>query len=272
MAPSLTTWGACVIACCGISAEATLLYSDNFNLTGPVNLDGSDQTGRHDGVFANAILTRSARQQHTIEGGQLRLTHGVGGSTRVRFHNENTLDRWDFASGDSGTAILAGQGFQVSFDWTPANNTDTNWVSWNVGINPDVVEPGLRVNDAQTDFGILFRNNGGTQTFDNAAPTTTGNFAATLTPRHVEINFAHTLFSDGSGVTANAFVDGTQVLNNFAFQWDNNAGVIHFELGTLTDGTRIDNLAISSVPEPGMLSLGAFGLFPLGRSRHFRAK
>jgi hypothetical protein len=46
-----------------------------------------------------------------------------------------------------------------------------------------------------------------------------------------------------------AFVDGVSVYNSSSFTWDGNNGSLYMELETL-ENTRIDNLAISIVPEP----------------------
>ena len=201
-----------------IPSQAAVVFADNFNLPGPVNLDGSDQTGRRLGLLANDVVTRSALQQHTIVSEDLRMNRGTPGSTRVRFHDGNNLgNRWDFSSGVAGQALLDSRGFTVIFDYTPASTSSSNWLSWNVGIDPVGAGPGTRVEHSQTDFGILFRDNGGTQVFDNGVAGVGNGFSNSAGPRHVIIDFTTDSWADGANVSVNASVDGTSVLTNYLF-------------------------------------------------------
>jgi len=271
-APSLKPTLIVIFGFCALPASAaTLLFSDNFNTADSPNLDASDQTGRRGGLLAEEVQIRSSRIQHSISDNQLNLLNGATG--RIRFQSSAALPGdvwWNFASGAAGAAILADGGFRVSFDWTPADNTADEWISFNVGL-PGIAagEPLFRVNDSQTDLGILFRNSGGTQFFQNGAGTTGGVFdVSTVATRQVVLDYTFGSFADGSNVLANASVDGQTVVSH-TFQWNNNNGELYMELGSLVNGTRIDNLAITTIPEPASVFLfgTAFGLAALRRRR-----
>ena len=247
------------------SASGALLWMDNFNAPDTNNFDGAVITGRLSGSEAGNTALSSFGFQQSISNNQLLLPQGGNG---VRFGGQFT--RYDWAAGASGSAILAGGGFTVSFDWIPADNTDGEWMSFQVGTVND--DNGNLTND---DYGILFRNNGGTERFRNA-PAPTGNqgagspFAATPggVARQVEITYSFSSFADGSPVTATSRVNGFQVASD-TFNWDGNAGSMRMELGNGVANTRIDNLRIATVPEPtgAVLLSASLGLMALRRRR-----
>lgn len=245
----------------------SLLLSDNFNAPDTNNFDQSDQTGRRSGLFGPDVQLRSSRVQHHILANRLDfLNTPAGGSGRIRFQQVAALnatpptDVWtNFAAGVVGTTVLAEGGLRISFDWLPPDNNSTNWISFNAGIaakppvtTPPTAEPATRVNHAGTDFGILFRDNGGTQCFLNGALAHNNNTAfpapAIITIRKVVITLAFTSFADGSNVSARATVDGVSVLpDGYIFPWSGNLGIIHMELGNTVAGTKLDNLAIAGL-------------------------
>lgn len=246
------------LACTNV--PAAVIYTDNFNINDTNSLDGSDQTGRHAGLLANNVVGRSGGIQHTISGGQLNLLTPNAGNVagRMRFHDAaNVANRWDFATGAAGAQILADGGMNISFDWTSADNTSGNWISFAVGI-PNDDAGNLRVINASTDSGILFRNSGGTQLFDNGVASNGGAFAVTSLTHHVDIAYRFNSFADGTSVTMTAVVDGTTVATQ-TFDWNGNAGTQFIEMGNVASGTRIDNFAITTIPEPtlGLIAAGA---------------
>ncbi|MES2705472.1 MAG: PEP-CTERM sorting domain-containing protein [Verrucomicrobiota bacterium] len=246
----------CLVGMSSPAAQAVLILADNFNAPDNTNFDNSDQTGRRSGTLGPDVQLRSSRIQQQIIGNQLQLNKPASGSGRIRFHDTANLGVWhDFATGPSGAAILADGGFRVQFDWTPVVNNNENWVSYSVGIaGQGVAEPGTRVNHADTDFGILFRQSGGSQFFDNSVPTTGGTFTATTSARHVVIDYLFSSFADGANFTVTASVDGSAPVVNQTFQWAGNAGALYMELGSLENGTLIDNFSISTIPEPSALA------------------
>ena len=84
--------------------------------------------------------------------------------------------------------------------------------------------------------------------------------------RHLVLDYTFTSFADGSPVNLAASVDGTEVFNGGGFTWDNNGGEFYMEIGTL-ENTRLDNLAISTIPEPSGALLGALGCLALMQRR-----
>ncbi|BCX47989.1 phosphoesterase PA-phosphatase [Haloferula helveola] len=225
------------------------LFADNFDVADSASFDAADLTGRRSGTLASDIEVRSSGTQQTLVGMQVQLNGG-----RLRFEvppGGAPIENFDWASGTAGAAILAAGAVQVEFDYIPTDDTSTDWVSFNVGF-PDFAtlpEPGMRVNHAGTDFGILFRNNGGTQFFKNAAGTAGGNFTPVLTARHVVITYGIQSFADGAEVLVEASVDGTQVAEE-TFSLSGNVGQFGMELGTNEPGTLIDNLTILATSPP----------------------
>lgn len=253
------------------SQASTLILADNFNAANNTNFDNSDQTGRRSGLLGADVQLRSSRIQQQILSNQLLMNKPAsGGSGRIRFHDAANLATWhDFATGAAGSAILLDGGFRVEFDWTPTNTTSDNWVSYSVGIaGQGVAEPSTRVNNAETDFGILFRQNGGTQFFDNGVATPGTSFVATSAPRHVVIDYSFSSFADGTNVSITASVDSSGPLASTTFQWANNVGALYMELGAYENGTLIDNFSITTLPEPSISALaGLIGSAALLRRR-----
>ena len=248
-------------------AQAALLWMDNFDTGDTGNFDGASLAGRLSGSEAGSTYLRSFGSQQSINNNQLLLPTGGNG---VRFElatNDPTsgaADRFDWASGSAGAAIVAAGGFVLAFDWIPVDNTDTEWVSYQVGtINAD---NGNLTND---NYGILFRNDGRTERFDdNVNLGAGGNFSASPggVVRRVEITYAFSSFADGSPVTATSKVDGLQVASD-GFTWSGNGSAMRMELGNGVANTRVDNLSVSTIPEPSSALLLLGGVLGLASRR-----
>lgn len=243
------------------NSGAAVLFSDNFNTADTGVFDAAPTAGRLGGSLAGTVELRAWGAQQNISNNQALLPNG--GDNGLRFENSagpfGGANRFNWGSGAAAAAILGGGGFKVSFDWAPVDNTNTNWISFQVGtINGD---SGNLTND---DYGILFRQNGNTERFDNTVNLGAGGaFAATAggVLRHIEITYSFSSFADGSTVNAVSSVNGVQVASD-SFTWDSNGGAMYMELGNSEPNNRIDNLMVESIPEPGATALA--GLAALG--------
>lgn len=254
-----------------IPADAQqLLFRDNFNVPDNGSFDAAPLDGRLSGTVAGTeALLRSWGTQQQINNSQLLLP--IGTDSGVRFENAagpfGATNRFNWAAGSAGGSILAAGGFNVSFDWFPPANTSTNWISYQVGtINAD---NGNLTND---DYGILFRENGNTERFDNGLNLGAGGvFAASAAgvARRVSIDYRFSSFADGTTVNTISTVDGTQVASD-SFTWDSNGGTMYMELGNNDPGNRVDNLSVSTIPEPSAIAL--LGLCAAGLAARRRAR
>lgn len=235
---------------CSLSSAQTVLFQDNFNTADTPGFNSAPLAGRLSGTLSSETYFRQTKQVQQISGNQL-LTTGTGG---LRFENTSNdpditgnMDHFDWAAGAAGTAILDANGFVVTFDWTPENNNDPQWISWNVG-HPNA-DANFRITGGLTDYGILLRNDGRSERFDNGSNLGAGgNYNASpggATTYAVRMAFSFSSFADGSNVTAITSVDGTQVASD-TFQWDGNNGAMHMEFFTNKTGNFIDDLTIST--------------------------
>ncbi|BCX47988.1 hypothetical protein HAHE_18960 [Haloferula helveola] len=225
-----------------VAPAQTILFADNFNVANTTNFDAAPLTGRRSGLGAADIRLRSWGFQQDINNQQLYLP--AGGNNGVRFEAEpgpfGGGNRYDWGAGAIGALILDNSNFVVSFDWTPPNNTTSDWVSFQVGtVNAD------SANLTNDDFGILFRGNGATQYFPG------GNVGGTLTPapaggvtRHVEITYITDSFATGQSVRAIMEVDGQVLVDDTRLWEDGPSGSMYMELGTNFGGHFVDNLTV----------------------------
>jgi hypothetical protein len=254
-----------LLALVHLGRAQTVIYSDNFNIPDTLNFNTSSQTGRHTGLLATNVVGQSGGIQLTITNNQLNLLAVSSGTTdgRMRFHNAtNTALWWNWATNTANSAgntagaqILADGGMKISFDWTAADNTSANWISYSVGITPNS-DTSIRVANSGTDSGILLRNNGGAQVFKLGSGGATATFDVTSLTRHVDLNYAFTSWNDGTLVTLNAFVNGTLVISQ-TFNWNANSGVQNMELASIANGTKIDNFTVTSLAPPPSIAIAA---------------
>jgi hypothetical protein len=229
------------------AAPGTVIWSDNFDTADTTNFDGAPLTGRLGGTLAAATRLHASRAQQHILGNQLRMISASSG--RVRFQNLGQTTWYNWAGGTEAANLLADGGLRVEFDFTPTNSTSTNWVSFNIGHGGQAAgEPATRVNNADTDYGILFRNNGATERFDNGVNRGAGgSIIPDVTARHIVIDYAFDSFADGTTVKTRAYIDGVRVTDE-TFAWDGNLGELYMEMGTNETGSLIDNLTLSTIP------------------------
>jgi hypothetical protein len=236
------------------TAQAQLLWRDNFNTSNNTMLQNASLAGRLSGSLAGDAVLQSSRVHQQISSNQLLMVTATMGAGRVRFQPDlvtNTSFNW--AASSASAAILGAPIFRVESDWTTPSTTTANWISFNIGHPDDIfTTPAIRFNDAQTDYSLLLRGNGGVVRADNSVQTNLASFAPSLSQRHVVFDFAFDSYADGSLVHVLASIDGVQI-DNYSFTWNNNSGNLHMELETFMTGMLIDNLQISAIPEPSSL-------------------
>lgn len=244
------------IMACGVgSASAELLFSDNFN-TPATALDNDNIATRTAGTLAgdSSVWLQSSKAVQYIESSQLSMRKSATAKGRARFGNI-----FDWSAGATGTSILADGGMRIEFDWTTPDAATADWIAFDFGFDT-TVEPDQRVNNAWTDYGILFRGNGGVLSFDNGTSTgDTTDFTATTDQQHVILDFAFTSFATGSAVQADVWVGGTKVDSHaFTFAAGDGGGTdLNMEIETALNGMLIDNYSVSTIPEPATMSLFA---------------
>jgi hypothetical protein len=253
--------GMAFIALANLGRAQTVIYTDNFNIPDTTSLDTSVQTGRHTGLLATNVVGQSGGIELTITSQQLNLLRTGGGSDgRMRFCDVtngvvNTSGRHDWASGAAGAAITAAGGMRIDFDWTAPENTNANWISYSVGITPNS-DVATRVANSGTDSGILFRDNGAAQVFQNGTAGATNAFNVTSLSHHVELDYAFSSWADGSPVTLNAYVDSVLILSQ-TFTWNGNGGVQNMEISSLVSVSIIDNFSVQTFAPPNFLNVTA---------------
>ncbi len=222
-----------------------LIWSDNFNVADSGSFDAASLTGRRGGFFPTDAVLRSANVQHQILSQQLRLG-GAAGRVRFEVPPGGVGNSYSWGAGSAAAQILSGGGMRVEFDYLPTNTSSDNWLSFSIGFPRSSVLPepgGFRLNDPNTDFGFLLRNNGGTQYFKNGTGSNGSAFTATATSRHVVIQYSFTGLGDLSAFTTIVSVDGTQVINQ-SHSWSNNSGHLMIEMGANEGGTLVDNFKV----------------------------
>jgi hypothetical protein len=277
--------GAGLIIAGGLSASAqTVVWSDNFPGSAG-NLDTASTSGITgvDGGTGGA-LPQSAAVESTINGsGQLDLLSpggsGSGDSGYIRFDtvgSSSSLYNW--AASPAASAITAAGGFSVSFNWTPANTTGSDWIYFAAGADPaDSFGYGYAnvIWSANTASGIILANNGNVQTFhSNSSVASSGSFTPTL-DNALTLNYYFTSWAAGSPVTLTATVNGTTVISGDSFTWNSaESGANYLNLGSYQESNLIGPITISTVPEPGSWAMMAGGsglLLAIRRLRRARA-
>lgn len=260
------------------NASAVVLFTDNFDVN-----TGSSPAALNYGIGPNHEIANPGRQ-----GGSLATpTLGYVFSSNVQVGNTVTLAPAPGSSlGDEMLMSSAGRvridynfaavsaPIEISFNALPDfNNADqTNWFSVMIGDAAD----NFFVNQASVDFGILFRANGGTQSFVDGASQGAGGSGS---PVGLNAWSDYKLILSDAAGTGSAFGGTTSKVEYFkngaslgivnltgAGAFTANQGYIAFGVSTIGG---FDSLQISSIPEPAaalMLS-GSLGLMALRRRR-----
>ena len=246
--------GLALLVLASLSQAQTTIYSDNFNVANTANFDSASLSGRLSGTLASAVAPKSGGIELTISGNALNLLAATAGTAdgRMRFQVPSSSSIYDWSSGAAGAAMTASGGMVVSFNWTSADNTSGNWISYCVGMSPNVDQT-LQIIKSTTASGILLRNNGGAQVWKTGTGGATGTFGVTSTSHLVTLYYYFTSWASGTPVTLNAYVDGNLVLTQ-AFTWIQSGGVQNMAISSVANGTVIDNFSVTTLP-PTPLSI-----------------
>lgn len=268
---------ACLVL--AVPASATVLYSDTFARTtgsgdGNGDPNGADPNfsdwGTNDnslgGVVSQAWIAGPSRPT----GGRNGVTNGSQGVV----HGTSAMFDYDVAA-------VAPNGFSVELDFsrfvvTPDPGPGAGgYIAFGLGV-----DSGTTLNDfsaiGASDWSILFQqaNNGNAANaavaIDNGAAT---NFDYVLpdTPHSLVLTFVPDTpgaYGDADNISVSVFVDGA-ITQNFVTTGGANFGSFTVS-GNNFDTRYIDNLVVSSIPEPTSCGLVAAAGFALLVRRRFR--
>jgi len=255
--------GVLAFALGAVQAPADILLTDDFTVSANVNDPNFELgLGRQGGSLAAPTLSyveRFAGPGNQEQVGNSTTFTGNFNALLLAFGGGVYLD-YDFS------AVAAP--LEISFDRVLSNGAsanDNDWVSLNILGNT-----GQDNFVTAADFGILFRANGGTELFDHGANTagisgTNTGFDVFAPYRVVLSDSAGTGSAFGSGGSLVSYYEGSTLLDSVSVGQLTGG---YIGLGANSIG-GIDNLQISSIPEPGSLSLMALaaGLLVLCRRR-----
>jgi hypothetical protein len=248
---------AIMMAICSMTLTAhaaTVLYSENF--------DGEGGAGSYDdgttpeinvgsvGVLQSTGVTQGGNAEDTAWSTNAPAT----GSRGLRFGGEGG---YNWATGDNAATILLAGGFSISFDYTITSDP-TDWMGVRVGSGGE----NSAINAGDVTFGALARANGQMQTFDGAVADGFGTASASAT-RTAQFFYAFNSWDAGSTVTFTGMIDGNTVATD-SFTWDT-SNDMKIVFGSAQGGAIIDNIALSTIPEPSAALLGSLAVLGLLR-------
>jgi hypothetical protein len=248
------------------SANAAVLFTDNFTVTGTTNTANLNfnNSGRQGGTQATQTWTGLGNSQI----GNSTVFGGTGDYLMVADVNARaTLNTLNLSS-----LVGANQKLVISFDIF-ATAGAYGWASFTLGglvsgQNYGVSQP----NTAATDFALIYRNGTGIDAWDNgaslmSAATTTGGSNFTFT-------FTDAATQTGSPFGVNAKVTIQNGINTVG-TYDLTGGLsanTYITFGTADNGAgggrgAIDNLVVQTIPEPSAALLAGLGLLALLRRK-----
>ena len=239
-----------------VSQAATVLYSENFNGEGTGGADYNDGTTPEINVGSIGTLQATGVSQGGNGTDTAWLVNFPGtGARGLRFGGG---ENW--ATGPNAGTILAAGGFSVSFDYDVPVTNPFSWASVRVGSGGENSD----VNAGDVTFGVLARANTQMQTFDDGAGDSFGS-VGTVGLHTALFKYEFNSWAAGTTVTFTGIIDGNTIATD-TFTW-NVANDVKIVFSADLGGTTIDNIVVSTIPEPGAALLGGLGLLGLLRRR-----
>ena len=258
-----------LVAACGTASAQSILLSDTFNTggaSGSVDSFNGSAASRQTGssLAGTGYFSKGAYQN--INDNQV-VFQPAGWPSPVNGFGRLVIDH-NFTD----AAITTSGGFTISYNYfVPASASGSdNWLAIMVGQTSGTVntDSSAQVVDSGSDFGMLLRGNGGYDSFNGGGGDNSGTTALNYgtTAKQVVLTILTTSFASGNSATISATVNGSAIdLNGAAvgndrvITWDaGGANYIQFE-DYNNDGYGMNNLVISTVPEPGTMALAALG-------------
>ena len=226
-----------LIGLCAGMANATVLYSENFDGEGTANNAYDNGTTPEVNVGSIATLQSVGWSQ----GGNATDTAWKMNTPNLGARGLRFGGHINWATGANSAAILAAGGFSISFDYDRNGQGDAlTWFCVRVGNGAaDAV-----VNAAEVDFSAVVRANANIKTFDNGADDSFGT-ANGDQARSVKFVYLFDSWDAGAPVEFKGFVDGSEIANDI-FTWDG-ADDMRIAFGGSVAGTLVDNIVISTV-------------------------
>lgn len=251
---------ASTLALLTLHSPAAVLFSDSFDRTSGSTGPNGASWGDNDNALGGTVT--QTYSMDTSRGGGAQNT--VEGNVAV-FRNGATQINTDFST-------LAPLGYTVAFDFTrrPVNG----FITLGIGLDPSIIPAtgGFNGNsflfdtDTTTDGAILLQQDnvtagaGRIQLFNaGAAVATTDNAFPNNDQTHSALVTVDAPAGYGSGAlgTISVSIDGgTATSSSITFDGENSGYLAFF---TNQTGPTIDNLVISSIPEPGGIVLTSLG-------------
>jgi hypothetical protein len=248
----------------GTSSAATLLYSEDFNNEATPNYNSGTTPETNFGASIGVLQSSGTGQGGNAGNTAWQFSTGglTGGQRGLRF---GSSPGFNWATGPIGALIVADGGFSVSYDFDLAGlGTDDDWMSVRVGNGAENID----VNNANVDYGVLTRGDGRMQTFEGGGPTLDVTNLGTASARAIHrftLQYAFTSFAVGSTVNFTGLVDGVPIGTD-TFTWNGTDDVKIF-LGGRVNGSLIDNVQVSTIPEPSAALLSGLAILALARRR-----
>ena len=282
-----------VSICLASSADAAVLFSDNFTTSGQSNdVNFESSSGRQSGTLGSVQYRQGNGAFSSTLTGTVADEAANGVATEV---SDNSASGTLWLTGSTLASVSlehnftenAGAGGYTSISFTvdpitASLGTSSNWAAITLGAGDNssygssgTGARGQFITNAGAHFGILFRDNGGYQVFNGSSGVASGTYDATPTvgtTHAVEVRITGLVDGnawDGSGDSQiDVYVDGG--LTPF-FTYTKTGGYTDnfITLESFGGNSQFDDFQIAVVPEPSVALLGGLGLF--GWMRHRRA-